>query len=119
MSTNSLTIPTRFKVCCIASTQEAALAIRYGASALGLVSAMPSGPGVIAEELIAEIAASIPPGIATFLLSSATDADQLIDQVRTCRVNTVQLVDRVDSYVYDELRGIALRETRSGRPCRE
>ena len=65
----------RIKVCCISSVGEAALAIRHGASALGLVSAMPSGPGPIAEELIAEIAASVPPGVATFLLTSALDTD--------------------------------------------
>ena len=46
----------RIKICCIASVAEAQLAIRHGASALGLVSAMPSGPGPIAEELIAEMA---------------------------------------------------------------
>ncbi|MDF5715983.1 MAG: hypothetical protein PUP93_19380 [Rhizonema sp. NSF051] len=46
----------RVKICCISSVEEAWTAIRYGASALGLVSAMPSGPGVIDEELIAKIA---------------------------------------------------------------
>ena len=45
----------RVKICCISSLAEAELAIRYGASAIGLVSAMPSGPGVIDEDLIAEI----------------------------------------------------------------
>src|SRR5688572_20628984 len=64
----------RIKICCIFSVDEAWTAIRAGASALGLVSAMPSGPGPIADELIAEIAARVPPGIATFLLTSATDA---------------------------------------------
>jgi phosphoribosylanthranilate isomerase len=42
------------------------MAIAYGTSALGFVSAMPSGPGVIAESLIAEIVLQIPPPIATF-----------------------------------------------------
>lgn len=65
---------TRVKICCIASVVEARLAVRHGASALGLVSAMPSGPGVIAEELIAEIAATVPPPIATFLLTSKPSA---------------------------------------------
>jgi hypothetical protein len=36
----------------------------------GLVSHMPSGPGVISDELIAEIAATVPPAIGTFLLTS-------------------------------------------------
>jgi len=44
----------RVKICCIASVEEAQAAIAAGASALGLVSAMPSGPGVIEEDAIAE-----------------------------------------------------------------
>lgn len=44
------TIQPRVKICCISSVQEAWLAIRAGASALGLVSEMPSGPGIISEE---------------------------------------------------------------------
>lgn len=34
----------RLKICCIGSLTEAWLAIDAGAAALGLVSAMPSGP---------------------------------------------------------------------------
>jgi phosphoribosylanthranilate isomerase len=94
----------RIKVCCISSVNEAWTAIRAGASALGLVSAMPSGPGVIGDELIAEIAARVPPGVATFLLTSATDADAIIRQQRTARVNTLQLVDAVSPEVYPVLR---------------
>jgi phosphoribosylanthranilate isomerase len=40
----------KVKICCIGSVTEARLAIRYGASALGLVSEMPSGTGVIPED---------------------------------------------------------------------
>ncbi|HUX07115.1 MAG TPA: phosphoribosylanthranilate isomerase [Acidobacteriota bacterium] len=85
----------RFKVCCIQSVEEAWLAIRYGASALGLVSAMPSGPGPIPEELIAEIAAAVPPGVATFLLTSLRRPEEIIAQQRLCRTNTVQLCDSI------------------------
>jgi phosphoribosylanthranilate isomerase len=81
----------RLKVCCIASMAEARMAIDYGATAIGLVSAMPSGPGVIPEELISEIAAATPPGIGTFLLTSREDVDAIIEQQRRCRVNTLQL----------------------------
>lgn len=95
---------TRVKVCCIASVDEAATAVRLGASALGLVSAMPSGPGVIGEELIAEIAATVPPGVATFLLTSSRDADTIVRQARTCRIDTLQLVDRVPDGLHRELR---------------
>lgn len=102
----------RIKVCCISSVEEASIAVRAGASALGLVSAMPSGPGVIGDELIAEIAARVPPGVASFLLTSATDADAIIRQQRTARVNTLQLVDAVPIDAYGVLRaelpGIAI-----------
>ena len=102
----------RLKVCCIADRAEAELAIRHGADALGLVSAMPSGPGPIEEAEIAEICAHVPPPIATFLLTSATGAHQIIDQQRRCRANTLQLVDRMPMSAYAMLRralpGIAL-----------
>jgi len=57
-------VTTRVKVCCIASEAEAALAVRMGASAIGLVSRMPSGPGPISERRIREIAATVPPTVA-------------------------------------------------------
>jgi phosphoribosylanthranilate isomerase len=94
----------RIKICCISSLQEASLAVEYGAAALGLVSAMPSGPGVIAEDLIAEIAAAVPPPIATFLLTSKQDAQGIIQQQRRCRTNTLQLVDRLLQGTYEDLR---------------
>ena len=80
------------------------MAVECGASAVGLVSEMPSGPGVIAEELIAEIAARVPPTVATFLLTCKQDAESIIAQQRRCRVNTIQLCDRVAPDVYAELR---------------
>ena len=102
----------RVKICCIRNVAEAALAIRHGAAALGLVSAMPSGPGVIAEGTIVEIAATVPPGVATFLLTSRRDADSIIAQQRRCRVNTLQLCDSVEPGCHAKLRaslpGIAL-----------
>jgi phosphoribosylanthranilate isomerase len=94
----------RIKVCCISSVDEAWTAIHAGASALGLVSAMPSGPGVIGDELIAEIAARVPPGVATFLLTSSTDPGAIVAQQRSARVNTLQLVDAVEPDALRELR---------------
>jgi phosphoribosylanthranilate isomerase len=95
---------TRIKVCCISSIEEAQLAIRYGASALGLVSAMPTGPGPISEDLIASIAKTIPPGVASFLLTSKLDAESIVEQQHTCRTNTLQLVDAVSLETYRQLR---------------
>lgn len=98
----------RVKICCIASVAEARLAIDHGASAVGLVSTMPSGPGPIPEELIAEIAATIPPGVSSFLLTCQQDADAIIDQQRRLRVNTIQICDRLPAGSYERLRGALL-----------
>jgi phosphoribosylanthranilate isomerase len=94
----------RVKICCIASIEEATMAISYGASAIGLVSAMPSGPGPIPEELIHRIAIALPPTVDTFLLTSLTDPGAIIAQHRRCRTTTLQLCDRQGPGCYKELR---------------
>ncbi len=103
---------TRVKVCCIASPEEARLAIDAGAAALGLVGAMPSGPGPLSEEAIGHIAAAVPPAVASFLLTSSQDPAAIVEQQRRCRVNTLQLVDRqpdgAHRYLREALPGIAL-----------
>src|SRR6266550_3266309 len=105
-------VPPRVKICCIASQAEAALAIACGASAIGLVSRMPSGPGPIPDSLIRDIARTVPPGVATFLLTCETTAERIIAQQRYCRTNTLQLVDEVEPGVHarlrDSLPGIAI-----------
>ena len=80
------------------------MAVDCGADALGLVSAMPSGPGVIGEELIGQIARSVPPPVATFLLTSRQAAEAIIEQQRTCGVNTIQLCDRISPENYRRLK---------------
>lgn len=95
---------TRVKICCISSPEEARLAISLGASALGLVGPMPSGPGVITDEQIATIARTVPPPIATFLLTSETDAAQIIAHQKRVHTNTVQLVDALTTGQYDQIR---------------
>ena len=85
----------RIKICCISSVEQAALAIECGASAVGLVSNMPSGPGVISEDRIAEIASTIPPAVGSFLLTSKQDAESIVAQHRRCRTNCIQLCDRL------------------------
>jgi phosphoribosylanthranilate isomerase len=92
------------KICCIASVEEAALAVAEGASALGLVSAMPSGPGVIAEACIAEIAATVAPPTQTFLLTAHQRADAIVEQHARCRTTSLQLVDRVAPAELERLR---------------
>ncbi|MGQ9675283.1 MAG: phosphoribosylanthranilate isomerase [Chloroflexota bacterium] len=94
----------RVKICCIASVEEAWMAVRHGASAIGLVSAMPSGPGPIPEELIAEIVPTVPPGVSSFLLTCQQDVDSIIAQQRRCRVNAIQICDRLELGSYEGLR---------------
>ena len=94
----------RVKICCNESAEEAWQAIKCGASAIGLVSDMPSGPGVIAEKLIREIASSVPPGISTFLLTCKQNPAAIIEQQRYCRTNTIQICDSLEMEAYGELR---------------
>ncbi len=95
----------RIKICCIASLDEALLAIHHGAAAVGLVSEMPSGPGPIPEPLIAEIAGALAGRpVRTFLLTSKPDATAIIAQVRRTGVNTVQICDRLAIGSYRDLR---------------
>lgn len=102
----------KIKICCVSSEAEANLAIACGADALGFVAAMPSGPGVIDEELIARIVATVPPPVATFLLTSLQSAAEIAAQQRRCRTNTIQICDRLDGAGYVRLRealpGVAL-----------
>lgn len=94
----------RIKICCISSVEEMWTAINHGATALGFVSKMPSGPGPIAEDLIASIVPQVPAGVATFLLTSETTAEPIIAQQKRTRVNTLQLVDAVEPETHRGLR---------------
>src|SRR5207247_1032484 len=104
----------RVKICCIATVDEARLAIESGASAIGLVSEMPSGPGPIPEDLITEIAATVPPPIGSFLLTCKQDVASIIEQQRRLRTNTIQICDRHESGAQEDVQkavpGISLLE---------
>lgn len=94
----------RVKICCIKSPEEAKLAIQHGAAALGFVSHMPSGPGVIDERQIAQIATTVPPPICTFLLTCKQEVAEIIVQHRRCRTNCIQICDRLTFGTHQELR---------------
>ena len=96
--------PPRVKVCCISSPDEARQAIELGAAALGLVGPMPSGPGIITDAQIAAIARQVPPPIATFLLTSETDAARIIARQRRVNTTTIQLVDALQTDQYALIR---------------
>ena len=93
----------RIKICCIASPQEARLAVDAGADALGLVGEMPSGPGVIDDDTAREIARQVPPPVNTFLLTSRTNAADIVDHVRFCETNTVQIVSHIEPSHYADI----------------
>lgn len=94
----------RFKVCCIADRHELDAAINAGASAVGLVSSMPSGPGVISDERVAQLASRVPPGVDSFLLTSLQGADAIVEQHRHARTSTLQLVDELPAGAHAQLR---------------
>lgn len=90
-----MTPPPRIKICCIASPQEAALALAAGADVLGLVAAMPSGPGPISDDAIAAIAAGLPPDVLSLLLTAETTARSIADHVRRTATRGVQVVSHI------------------------
>ena len=94
----------RVKICCIASNAEADLAITAGADALGLVSAMPSGPGPIPESDITSIVQYVGDRAATVLLTSRQDASTIADQLDRIQPTVVQLVDELAEREYHALR---------------
>lgn len=94
----------RVKICCISSIQEAQLAIRQGASALGLVGHMPSGPGIISDAEIRAIASEVPPPVATFLLTSETKAQKIIAHHYKAATTTIQIVDALSEGSYTQIR---------------
>jgi phosphoribosylanthranilate isomerase len=80
------------------------MAIRHGAAALGLVGKMPSGPGIITDETIYSIAQIVPPPIATFLLTSETIAQDIIEHHQKVHTTTIQLVDALTNRAYQNIR---------------
>lgn len=95
---------TRIKICCIKSVEEAKTAIRFGASAIGLVAKMPSGPGPISDDLIKEIVTTVPPPIGTFLLTSETSVREIIKHHQRTNTNAIQIVDALSEGSYSQLK---------------
>jgi phosphoribosylanthranilate isomerase len=94
----------KIKICCISSVEEARMAIDFGAAALGLVGNMPSGPGIITDDLILTIAQTVPPPIATFLLTSETNTHKIIAHHQKVHTNTIQIVDSLKIGQYTDIR---------------
>ncbi len=86
------------------SPDEARLAVECGADAVGLVSEMPSGAGVIGDDLATEIAAGVPPGVMSVLLTNRQSVSAIVAQQRAVAANAVQLVDELPQGSHAELR---------------
>jgi phosphoribosylanthranilate isomerase len=97
----------RIKICCIANEQEAANAISFGASAIGLVGKMPSGPGPISDDDIYRIARNVPPPIGTFLLTSEQTSHGILEHHFRTLTNTIQIVDELPERDYGNIRAVA------------
>jgi len=97
----------RVKICCIATEQEAADAVSFGASAIGLVGKMPSGPGPISDEEIFAIAKTVPPPIGTFLLTSEQTSHGILEHHFRTLTNTIQIVDELPERDYANIRAVA------------
>jgi phosphoribosylanthranilate isomerase len=65
---------------------------------------MPSGPGPIPDELIRQIAQSVPPLIGTFLLTSETSVDEIIKHHHRTRTNTIQIVDLLSKGTHSQIK---------------
>ena len=93
-----------FKVCCIQNKEEADLSILHGATTLGLVGPMPSGPGPIPLDQIKTIVNHVNHRVATWLLTSKTSYDEIIHEYALTQTSGIQLVDEVEDDVYGRLR---------------
>lgn len=91
-------LKTKVKICCIGSAAEAKIALAHGADVIGLVGSMPSGPGIIDDALIREIASTVKHSSDTFLLTSETSAEKIIDHHQRTLTTTIQLVDAVEEH---------------------
>jgi len=87
---------TRIKICCIASDEEARMAIAAGTDALGFVGVWPPTPRAIPDTRIAEIAKQVPPPIETFVLTSETSAEAISAHVRETGTTGVQIVHPIN-----------------------
>src|SRR4029078_3999732 len=88
---------TRIKICCLASLEEAQLAIDAGADAVGLIgrSAVPSSPRAIDDRTVAEITARVPSPLSTFVLTVATRASDVARHALAAGASTVQIVSHL------------------------
>ena len=94
---------TRVKVCCMKSDRGGVDGDRGGASAIGLVSPMPSGRADLEREGGGDRRAGAA-GIDAFLLTPLQTVEELVEQNRVVKARTLQLVDELPEGAHAELR---------------
>lgn len=99
----------KLKICCIKNPHEAELAHKAGATCLGLVGAMPSGPGILSDDAIRGIIRSAPPTATCVLLSSESTPESLIAHAESVGATTVQCVRRFSARDLQVIRERALK----------
>ena len=80
------------------------MALALGASFLGFVSEMPSGPGVVPLKDIARIVVGLPVGTRSVLLTSKLTAHEIFIQFQQVNTWGIQIVDRLHQQELLELR---------------
>lgn len=95
---------TRIKICCMASFEEAQLAIGAGADAVGFVGRPPSSsPRAMDDATIAAIATLVPPPVATFLLTAEPAAAGISRHVHATGVSAVQIITHLSASESEQL----------------
>lgn len=94
----------KVKICCIQNLEEAELALRYGASEIGLVSKMPSGPGVIDDAHIKSITLAFKGKLSVCLLSAEIQTESIVKQAMDFGIDSIQMVDYPQEKVYNDLK---------------
>ncbi len=84
--------------------EELDLAVGQGAAAVGFVSHMPSGPGVIPSEKIAELVKATPFPVWSELLTSLTELPELLAQYKRLKPAALQLCQPLKLEVLADLR---------------
>ena len=94
----------KVKICCISTEKEAQMALEAGADYLGFVGPMPSGPGPIPLDKIAQIRASVPTGTECFYLTSKVNIEQIAREYEIALTSHIQLTDHVTEQTKSKLK---------------
>jgi len=97
----------RVKICCIKTPDELKTVAKYGIDCVGFVSNMPSGPGIISDKEIRRLVEATPEEVDTFLLTSLTNPEEIVEQQKFCKTKTIQLCNPLEIDSLKKLREIS------------